>query len=262
MKKLNEKQLQHNSELLIKASQQGNLEEVKQLISISNPKTDGSMALLQAANNGHTDIVKLLIPVSDAEAPDNHTMTIAAMKGHIDVVKLLAPVSNPIQCHLALLQMIINKNIDMVKLLLDYCDTTAQESYYLNLAANYGHTDIVQLLIPVSHPKENSSRTLRVAAEQGHIDTVKLLIPVSDPTAQESWALFKAVENKHRDIINLLIPVSDYKIVLNNMTKQNRDISIFEQCIEDYESSILKNHLISELDGIDNNPNKSVKRKI
>ena len=185
----------------------------------------------------------------------------ASGHGHLDVVKLLAPVSNPIQCHLALIQMIIYKNIDMVKLLLDYCDPTAQESYYLNLAAMSGDTDIVQLLIPVSNPKENSSRALRVAVEHGHIDTVKLLIPVSDPTAQESLALFKAVEKKHRDIINLLIPVSDYKIVLNNMTNQNRDISIFEHCIEEYESSILKNHLTKELEHIPNHL-KSIKRKM
>ena len=65
MKKINEKQLQDNTKLLIEASEKGNVELIKQLIPVSDPHWYDSRALLKASEHGHAECVKLLIPVSN-----------------------------------------------------------------------------------------------------------------------------------------------------------------------------------------------------
>lgn len=141
--------IEHNTELLCKASKTGNSEEVRRLIPVSNPKAYDSVALRRAAQNGHTECVKLLIPVSGIF---NEALRWAAHNGHADCVKLLISVPQP---------------IDGMKPLL--------------WAAEQGHTECVQLLIPISDPREYHSRALQLAARNGHIPCVELLYPASDP---------------------------------------------------------------------------------
>lgn len=92
--KLSAQEIEANTELLIQASKNGDLEEVKRLILVSNPKARSSSALILAAHNGHIDIVKLLIPVSDPKSNNSRALEMAANKGHIECIKLLIPVSN------------------------------------------------------------------------------------------------------------------------------------------------------------------------
>lgn len=58
----------NNTHLLLKAVMNNDVDEVKRLIPISDPKEMHSMALFGAALNGHVECVKLLIPVSDVDA--------------------------------------------------------------------------------------------------------------------------------------------------------------------------------------------------
>jgi len=113
-----------NTQFLIDAAEQGNTDEVRRLIPLSDPKYARSSALRIAAQNGHVQCVALLIPVSDPKEWDNFALQAAAVSGHSKCVELLIPVSEP------------------------KCD----DSYALYRAVENGHTQCVDLLYPVSDP--------------------------------------------------------------------------------------------------------------
>lgn len=120
--------IETNSKLLIQASFMGDIQAVKRLLPVSDPKFRDSSALWWAAENGHTEIVELLIPVSDpnAEKGGSNPLGWAAENGNIECVKLLIPVS----------------------------DATSNDNFALRLAAEYEHKEIIQLLLPVSDYKQ------------------------------------------------------------------------------------------------------------
>lgn len=86
----------HNSALLIKAAIDGNAEEVRRLIPLSDPKGDGATALLWAAVKGHAQCVQLLIPVSDPKAGESEALRLAAQHKHIQCMEMLYPFSDPV----------------------------------------------------------------------------------------------------------------------------------------------------------------------
>ena len=88
---LTKDQIDKNTKQLIKASKKGDTEEVKRLISVSDPTMNDSEALKCSAEYGHIECVKLLIPVSDPKAEDSIALAWAAYNGHIDIVELLIP---------------------------------------------------------------------------------------------------------------------------------------------------------------------------
>ena len=114
--------IKRHTELLIAAAKDANVDEIKRLIPLSDPKTDGSAALQWAAEQGHTECVKLLIPVSDPKDNNSQALRWAAMHGRTDCVQLLIPVSDP----------------------------KDNNSGALQLASGNGHTACVDLLYPVS----------------------------------------------------------------------------------------------------------------
>lgn len=111
-----------NTELLFEAAQDGNIEEVRRLLPISDPKNNESLALQVAASYGHTECVKLLIPVSDPKANDSTALGWAGRYGSTECLKLLIPVSN----------------------------TKANDSVALRAAVLNGHTQCVDALYGVS----------------------------------------------------------------------------------------------------------------
>lgn len=123
MNKLTQENIQRNNKLLIQASENGDVDEVRRLIPLSSPKAYKSEALLMAAMDGHTECVKLLIPVSDPKARKSEALVVAAEHGHIECVKLLIPVSDP----------------------------KTNDSYALWVAVGNERTEIVELLIPLSN---------------------------------------------------------------------------------------------------------------
>lgn len=84
-----------NSGLLINAARQGDVEKVRALIPVSDPKADDSMALFWAAHRGNIEMVKILLPVSEAWAYHNEALRIAYLKKHWAVVELLLPHCDP-----------------------------------------------------------------------------------------------------------------------------------------------------------------------
>lgn len=55
----------NNQEKFENAARYGDIETVRKLLPLVDPKADNSYALQWAAYNGHLEIVRLLIPVSD-----------------------------------------------------------------------------------------------------------------------------------------------------------------------------------------------------
>lgn len=174
--RLTPKQISHNTSLLIDAAQQGRIQEVINLIPVSDPKATDSEALLSAVLNGYIDIVKLLLPVSD--------------------------------------------------------------------------------------PKANYSSILRWAVYYGREEMVKLLIPVSDAKAKNSYALWVATEYNKTECIKLLLPVSDYHLVAQKFSERGYDITVLEQCIEEYEALLQKDRLNNTLSETAETKNNFNKRKM
>ena len=129
-------------------------------------------------------------------------------------------------------------------------------------ASSIGDANEVKRLIPVSDPKANDSRALRYAAYNGHSECVKLLIPVSDPKANDSEALRMAARNGHIECVKLLLPVSDCNHVIQQLQKENIDVTELKQCIEEYEALQQQERLNNTLVETIGTKNNLVKRKM
>ena len=76
---------------LIEASEDGNAEEVRQLLKLgADANTWATMALGSAGLNGHAEVVRILL----AAGADATTMDDLVVDGHDDVVKILTDWAN------------------------------------------------------------------------------------------------------------------------------------------------------------------------
>lgn len=118
---------EENTLRLIKAATQGSVNDVKELIPVSDPKSQKSWALRCAAERGNLEIVRLLLPVSDLEDVCSGALRRSAANGHTDIVRLLVSV----------------------------LDRSVQHNnhYALKWAAINGHAECVKLLLPISDYK-------------------------------------------------------------------------------------------------------------
>lgn len=155
----------------------------------------------------------------------------------------------------------IQGQIDVVQALLIAPDQQTvfniQHGWALQMAAQHGHIDIVKLLLEHCEPTINNSKALSAAASWGRLDVVKLLLPISDPQADNCSALIEAVlgasehdENysAYLEIIQLLLPQVDYHTALNTFEEEYWDNSILVQCIEEYEALQQQQRLLNHLD--------------
>lgn len=92
---MNMNDIETNTNLLIQAAKMGNVEEVQQLIPLSDPKAQRSRALWQALSIPlSVECVKMLIPVSDPQ--DYNDVFFEAVKiGNIPCIEMLMQVANP-----------------------------------------------------------------------------------------------------------------------------------------------------------------------
>lgn len=125
IKRIKMNNVHYNTNLLEYAAEHGNVDDVRRLIPISDPRAHDSRALQCAARYGYTQCVELLIPVSDPKAGNNEALRWGAMNGHTQCVELLIPVSDP----------------------------KAMDSQALQSAVRYGHTQCFELLYSVSDPE-------------------------------------------------------------------------------------------------------------
>jgi len=143
-----------NTKDFLNASEVGNTNIVKELLSIIDPSIRNNFAIRFAAKNGHKDVVELLLKDSrvDPGARDNEAIRYAAYYGHKKTVELLLEDSR--------------------------VDPSAVNSQAIIFAAKNGHKDVVELLLrdPRVDPSAKDNWVIRLAAKNGHKDVVELLL--------------------------------------------------------------------------------------
>lgn len=134
--------IEHNTELLIQASRKGDIDEIKRLIPISDPKSEQWGALQVVASEGYIDCVKLLIPVSDPKQNNSAALLYASEHGYTEIVQLLIPVSDPKANGSWALQAAVKENqINAIKLLIPVSDYTLVMQTLLNNKNVYNRYD-------------------------------------------------------------------------------------------------------------------------
>lgn len=136
--------------LLIHACENGDVEQVQQLVGGETPTAQYAYTLDSAAHRGQVDIVRCLLPVCEQRYIDGILIN-ACRQGHTHVVECLV----------------------QAKALKHYNSP-------LQWAAKYGHAAIVEILIPVSNPQAENSLALLWAVQHGHTEIVQQLIAHSD----------------------------------------------------------------------------------
>lgn len=149
MMKPNTQQIEHNTRLLLKSCQDGNIAEVQRLFPVSSDVVNQALEI--AAQYGHFDVLEFFIPLHSVSSG---ALINAASRGYLRIVERLV-------------------------FLPGVHDETKNNA--LMWAAVFGHLDIVQFLLPLSDPKFNNSAALQSAVAQGQIECVDVLYPVSDP---------------------------------------------------------------------------------
>lgn len=139
-----------NYGLLIQACDNGDVDQVKQLVGHTTTALQHAYALDTAAHGGHVEIVQCLLPWCERKDLDGVLLN-ACVQGHTHVVACLV-------------------------------EAQALKHYNspLQWAAKYGHTEIVAILLPVSNPLAESSLALQWAVQHGHIHVIQQLIAHSD----------------------------------------------------------------------------------
>lgn len=219
---------------LIKASKEGNLEDVKKLIISGvdvNAKADvisdwGKTALMEASLRGYVDIVKALLKAgADVNAKDDYgdtALLFASGKGYYEIVKLLLSAGAAVNVQTtgrgttALISASANGAAGIVQLLLDAgADVNIREKKggtALTAAAWKGAIPIVQALIEkgadVNAKNPGGMTALMYMAGRGNINIVKALIEKgADVNAKNNYGhtpLTFASEKGHVEIIELL----------------------------------------------------------
>ena len=82
------------SDAIQTAASNGQVERLKELLSISTDNRVNTHALQGAAENGHVECIRQLIPVSNPTDDDSLSLQWAAYNGHTECIRLLIPVSD------------------------------------------------------------------------------------------------------------------------------------------------------------------------
>lgn len=139
-----------NESDLIRASQNGNLEEVKCYISHEGNIHKLNTALQWSAEYGHLNIVMYLVDQNaDIHAEDEGALRLAASNGHLDVLKYL-----------------IGQGADV----------RARHDQTLQLAAMYGHLDVVEYLLSQGVSINTLNSALEQATNNGHLDVIEYIV--------------------------------------------------------------------------------------
>ena len=153
-------------QLLMDATQHGNVEEVARLIPLCPSTSLNNMVLWMAVSHGHNQCIELLIPVADPLDNKSAALKVAAGQGNAQGVRLLLPVSNPRDNSAALIAAASNGHVECVNILLPVSDPLAHNSLALLSAAKNGHHTCVDVLAPVSNVEEVYSTLNRAQSSE------------------------------------------------------------------------------------------------
>ena len=194
----------HNTQLLLEAIKNGDVNEVERLIPISEPNHENTFALRYAVERGNIECVKALIPVSEKY---DTALAAAARNNKLEYVKLLLPLSGD---HEEALHAAAKDNhIECVKLLLPGCHEVGRA---LCIAIQNQHNQCAQLMLTDCLQKNTSYMeewALHTAVWYGNTEAVKMLLPFVDPSIKGSQALAVAAYGENQECFDLLYPLSD-----------------------------------------------------
>lgn len=189
-----------------------------------------SQALVQAAKDNNVEKVQHLIPLVDCAYHDHLAFRMAAKHGAFECLKLLAPHSPMnVKNSIALRRAAELGRVDMIEFLLPHCDPTAQYGEALTNTVRYGHWDAFEILLPLCDPKTQRSHALSVAAVVGRLDFVQRLIPLCD--VDISGAIGMAAHHGHVECVKQLIPHCDL---------HREDSNLWEWTLQSYNPEIVR----------------------
>jgi hypothetical protein len=110
-------------------------------------------------------------------------------------------------------------------------DPSANSSYAIRIASQYGFADIVRLLLEDGRadPAANNNYAIKFASQYGNAEVVKLLLADKRVDPADSYVLRFAVENGHTEIVQLLLadgradPSADSSLAIRSAVKYRQE---------------------------------------
>lgn len=220
---LDENTLSENSDALCIAARDGQLDEVRRLIPISDPSVYDYQPLIWAVYYGYTDILLELIPVSriDRKGVLHELLDQAVVNEDAKSLEVLLPyyaatLPDDVDTTQIFKSAVTSGSVDCLSLLLPFCDPKHSNSWALKWALLCKHIDVIEFLLPLSDTDGIDATGLlrEVVTEQrgpSKSREVAVLLPISNPKNNNSEALKIAAEKGDVETLKLLIPVSDPK---------------------------------------------------
>lgn len=109
--------------------------------------------------------------------------------------------------------------IDLVKQYMPNVNSTWDPNAIFYFACQGRCVEIVQLLLPFCDANINNGEPLQLAVRRGNFDVVKYMLPHCDATLMRSEALQLSILHKQPDIFELLYPYSDCVVALEDVNK-------------------------------------------
>lgn len=212
----------HLNILLINATTQGLLENVKTLIEEgADPKAFESRALMMALRRGHADIVNYLLEIGvDLDEHSSSAFISAGEGGFIDIVKSLIEKGvdiNANQATQALAAAAEGGHIDIIKFLIEKgADINANQATEIFIEiVKAGDIDLVNFLLQrgaAFHINKKGTNALLTAVRAGHSDIVELLLERGANINEDQRAdtLLTAVKAGYSDIVKLLLAMQAF----------------------------------------------------
>lgn len=199
---------------LIQACSFGFLDIVEFLIENgADPSVDNNMALITTCQLGHTEILKRLLCQDkvNPSACKNKALNYAVESRKFENVKLLLDVGcNPngsrnIDDDNVVAIASLNKDIEIVQLLIDAGADVINNNQAIKRACYHGYTDIVKLLLENgADPSADDNFPIIWAGYFGFIDTMKLLLEAgAEPMCRGEWLFTpRGVATEVRELLN------------------------------------------------------------
>ena len=164
--------------------------------------------------------------------------------------------------------------IDIVKQYMPSVNLTWDPNAIFYFACKGKCLEIVQLLLPFCDANINDGEPLQSAAYRGQFDIVKYMLPHCDATLMRSQALQLSILHKKPDIFELLYPHSDCVVALEDVNKiiaknkmdtqpQSKECLVLrDRLAEIVAAQLQKECLIDAVDAVQKQQNPSRCRKI
>lgn len=224
MSTIDEKTLAENSDALCLAARNGDIDEVRRLIPISDPSVYNYQPLTWAVTYRYTDILRELIPVSkiDRKGALDTLLNQAAVNGDAKSLAVLLPyyastLPSDVDINTIFTRTAEAGHVDCLAALLPFCDPKYKNSWALKSAGLYKKIDAIEFLIPLSDTQDVHANKMLlevVNASQPYNSKsreVAVLLQLPYLTHNTTEALKIAAEKGDVEVLKLLISVSDPK---------------------------------------------------